>query len=423
MTNVQQDALCTVSTARDLKAVPHASLAATDVLETRILVGRGVTASQPGNLPGFTPTRVGFLSDMPVGNRLGEYLDPVILALEDATREGRLTRPVEILASHVIGLPTGQPVDVIAAYQDLVARGCVLVLSTGVTDNALVLKESINAAQVPLITMAGTTRFVGEHCFSLANGGHGEEAAILASYLAGQGYRRVVVTGEHSPGDSEYHAFFQEQARLYGIEMLQEHYLDQQVKAEELDAAFTHFRDNLRPDALVYCGFGWNTQFFNAALARIGWNPPKVMNAAIMWALSSPEWMAALDGWVGIEQTLGDHEDVEKNVNWVSVLDRHEGRFGYRTDSTMLGLLYDQGRAAAEAIVNAPLLTGPGMSAGLERIKMMPSTLGGPRTYIEFGEQNHRGYKGDFMFMKQLRGGQFHFAGYHTPQWRSNSTG
>jgi branched-chain amino acid transport system substrate-binding protein len=60
----------------------------------------------------------------------------------------------------------------------------------------------------------------------------------------------------------------------------------------------------------------------------------------------------------------------------------------------MIALLYDQGRAATEAIVNAPHLTGEGMTAGLERIKMMPSTLGGPRTYIEFGPAGPPGLQG-----------------------------
>jgi len=132
------------------------------------------------------------------------------------------------------------------------------------------------------------------------------------------------------------------------------------------------------------------------------------MNAAIMWALAGPEWMAALDGWIGVEQSLGDHEDLEKNRNGGPLLDRHEQRFGYRPDDTMIALLYDQGRAAVEAMVNAPDLTGAGMTAGFERIKMMPSTLGGPRTYIGFGPEDHRGYRGDFMFMKQLRDGKFH---------------
>jgi branched-chain amino acid transport system substrate-binding protein len=78
------------------------------------------------------------------------------------------------------------------------------------------------------------------------------------------------------------------------------------------------------------------------------------------------------------------------------MLDRFERRFGSRPDTTMTALLYDQGRAAVEAIVNAPAADGPGLAAGLERIKMMPSTLGGPRTYIGDGPEDHRGYRGDF---------------------------
>jgi hypothetical protein len=35
---------------------------------------------------------------------------------------------------------------------------------------------------------------------------------------------------------------------------------------------------------------------------------------------------------------------------------------------------------------------------------MMPSSLGGRRTYIGYGPSDHRGYRGDFMFMKQWPG-------------------
>jgi ABC-type branched-subunit amino acid transport system substrate-binding protein len=417
MTSSTNRASCSVRSALSLAKNPHPSVPMTNVLEEYIVVSPPGTSQPTIVEAGLTPTRIGFLSDMPAGTSLGEYLDPIVLAIEDAMNEGRLGRPVELLASHVVGLPTGQPENVIAAYRDLVERGCVLILSTGVTANALVLCDVINDTKVPYITMAGTTRFVGDHCFSLANGGHGEEAAILASYLADHDLRRVVVTGECSIGDTEYHRFFSEQARLYGVEILEEHRFDERPSDEQLDTILRHFRDDLHPDALVYCGFGWNSSQFNPALERIDWDPPKIMNAAIMWALSGPAWMAALEGWVGIEQTLGDHEQMEKNLNWDPLLDRYEKRFGYRASDTMLALLYDQGRAATEAIINAPLLSGEGMSEGLEQIKMMPSTLGGPRTYIEFGPRDHRGYKGDFMFMKQLRDGKFHFSSYHWPQW------
>jgi hypothetical protein len=176
----------------------------------------------------------------------------------------------------------------------------------------------------------------------------------------------------------------------------------------------------LEPDALAYCGFGINSKQLGAALKRIGWAPPRIMNAAIMWALAGSEWGDALEGWIGIEQTINDHDDVEKNPNWVALLHRYERRFGVRRDNTMTALLYDQGRAAVEAITNAPTLDGPGLAFGLERIKMMPSTLGGPRTCIGFGPEDHRGYRGDFMFMKELRGGEFHFVSFHWPEWPLN---
>jgi branched-chain amino acid transport system substrate-binding protein len=406
------EARCSVRTARDLELVAHPTVRGTWKLNGFIEVG-------PDREDAGQAVTVGFLSDMPTGSLLAEYLDPIVLALEDSVREGRLKRPVRIAASHVRGLPTGDADDVVAAYRDLMAEGCSLVLSTGVTNNALVLRDHINAAEVPYITMAGTTRFTGRYCFSLANGGHGEEAAILAAYLADRGYRRVAVMGEQSPGDLEYREFFAEQAALYGVETVASYYFGDEPADTEVDRVLRAFRES-EPDALAYCGFGFHSRTLNPALSRVGWEPPKVMNAAIMWALTSPEWAAALDGWIGIEQTNNDHDLAEKNPNWTAMLERYESRFAARPDDTMTALLYDQGRAAAESIINCSSLDGPGLARGLERIKMMPSTLGGPRTYIGFGPEDHRGYRGDFMFMKQLRSGKFYFDSYHWPKWPAN---
>jgi hypothetical protein len=188
---------CSVRSAGDLARVEHPSIGDTAVLAETISVA-------PAGADPAALTRIGFLSDMPTGVSLAEYVDPIILAFEDAVGEGRLRSPVELVASHVVGLPTGSEANVVAAYRDLIDQGCRLVLSTGVTNNALVLREQIEQARVPYITMAGTTRFTGDYCFSLANGGHGEEAALLAAYLAERRYLRVVLTGEGSSGDAEY---------------------------------------------------------------------------------------------------------------------------------------------------------------------------------------------------------------------------
>jgi ABC-type branched-subunit amino acid transport system substrate-binding protein len=323
---------------------------------------------------------------------------------------------------HALGLPYGSADYVVAAFRELVDRGCSIVLSTGVTNNAVVLRDVINEVHVPYITMAGTTTFVGDYCFLLPNGGHSEEATIVAAYLADRGLRRVVLTGEGTDGDVEYRKFFEEQASLYGLEIIETYYFPNDPTDAEVDAELERFR-SLEPDALAYVGFGINTKQFGQSLKRIGWDPPRAMNTAILWAFAGGEWAEALEGWVGIDQTNNDHDDVEPNRNYKAMIDRFEKRFGNRRDSTMTALFYDQGRSAAEAIINGPSQDGPGLKAGLERIAMMPSTLGGPRTYIGFGPNDHRGYRGDFMFMKELRAdGKFHFVQYHWPQWQANRT-
>jgi branched-chain amino acid transport system substrate-binding protein len=416
--HINKRAECTIESGRNLQIKPHPELSQASILEEKIVIApAGVTGGIA--LATFNAIKIGFLSDLPSGASLPTFLDPVILALEDAINEGRLTRAVELLPLHVTGLPAGSANNVRAAYRHLVEQGCVLVLSTGLTDNSLVLRDLVNESKVPFMSMCGTTRFTGPYCFTLANGGHGEEMAIIAAYCASKGYKRVVVTGERSPGDTEYQAFFREQARLYGLDILKEHYFDQRPNDDDMDTAMRQIRD-LGPDAIVYAGFGWNSTMFNPSFKRIDWNPPKVMSAAFMWALRGHDLQVALDGWIGIEQTITEQDDAEPNPNLMAALRRAKERFGYVDQETVFALLYDQGRSAVEAIANAPILTGEGMALGLERIKMMPSTLGGPRTYIEFGDYNHRGYKGDFLFLKQLRDHVFYLEAFHWPEWKSN---
>ena len=55
----------------------------------------------------------------------------------------------------------------------------------------------------------------------------------------------------------------------------------------------------------------------------------------------------------------------------------------------------------------------------MERIRWMPATNGGPGTYIQFGPHDRKGYKGDFLTIRELRGGELRFDGYHRPEWPS----
>jgi hypothetical protein len=53
-------------------------------------------------------------------------------------------------------------------------------------------------------------------------------------------------------------------------------------------------------------------------------------------------------------------------------------------------LAYDTARVPAAGLFRAPTLSGPGLKEGLERIRFMPSTTGGPRTHIAWGAARAR---------------------------------
>ena len=249
--------------------------------------------------------------------------------------------------------------------------------------------------------------------------GHGRSIInSLEEHLAQQGYRRIALFGEHGgTGDIEYRAWFADQARMQGVHVAFEHILERRPADGELDPILVDVRDRIAPDAVVYMGTGWCTPAFNAALGRIGWDPPRVCNAAFMWAPHDEAWMRALEGWTGIDQLTGP-DGPEANHNYNSLLDRFEARFDRRVDHVVIALAYDMARVVAEAIVHAPMLNGRGMKLGLERIKMFPSAIGGRATNITFGAQDHRGYKGDFLVMRQLVNQRYVYRGGLDPRHR-----
>jgi branched-chain amino acid transport system substrate-binding protein len=86
----------------------------------------------------------------------------------------------------------------------------------------------------------------------------------------------------------------------------------------------------------------------------------------------------------------------------------------------VVALAYYTARAAVRGTANAAIAEPRWVRDGLERIRWMPATNGGPATYVQFGPHDHKGYKGDFLTIRELRGGELRFDGYHRPEWPSN---
>ncbi len=363
----------------------------------------------------FEPVRIGILVDMDLGQLLADWIDPTILAIEDAMNEGVYSRPIEIYTVDARGLPRENYRKVQAGYQKLVDAGCVVVLGPLISDNSVTLCKMVNETGVACIGWTGAVRFSGEYCFTVANGDIPTEGYMAANWCYQEGHRKVGFFWEKGSSGTDYADYFRMAAGQVGLEILREVSLEPNPR--NLQESLASMREQ-GADAIVYMGYGYSTFHFASAFKALDWDPPRVMGTAFMFYSNSNAWAEGLEGWHGVDQ-LGEDGT---NPNYEAMMRRFEARFGRSSKNVVVALAYDTARAAIHGIANALIATPEEVKNGLEKVKWMPCTNGGPGTYVTFAPYDHRGYKGDFLTIRELRGGELIFKGYYRPQWPSNAT-
>ena len=360
------------------------------------------TKTLPHGLP-FAPVKVGVLIDIDMGTK-EDFLATLRFGFDEAHAEGVITRPVELVVKEAIGLPRLEAKNPIDGYLALAAEGVLCVIGPLITDNSIALAPVIDRTGVPAVTWTGTDRYHGQYCFNLGNGGLAEEAAIMAAWIRRRGYTTVGMIHEISPGGVEYASNFRYYAARAGLDVLIEAYTTQ--VPDDLEAVLRKVRDQ-RPDCLAYLGYGYPTILMGPMFARLAWDPPRIMTSAFQFCYAKPEWMAALEGWHGIDQMC------EQNPRLKPMLDRFAARHGKRRDHTVTALSYDTARLIAEGLARAPLLTPRGVKEGLEKVRLLPAVNGGPRTHMSLGPYDHKAYKGDWLVIRRIEGGRTVFVGLH----------
>jgi len=362
------------------------------------------TKSRPGpHGLAFAPTKVGVLIDIDMGTK-EDFLATLRFAFDEAHEAGVITRPVELVVKEAIGLPRLEAKNTIDGYLALVDAGVLCVIGPLITDNSLALAPVIDRAGVPAITWTGTDRYHGEYCFNLGNGGLAEEAALMAAWIHGRGYRTVGMIHEISPGGVEYASNFRWYAARAGLDVLIEAYTTQ--VPEDLEGILRKIRDQ-KPDCLAYLGYGYPTILMAPMFRNLAWDPPRILTTAFQFCYAKPEWMAALEGWHGIDQMCEDNPRLQP------MFDRFAAWHGKRRDHTVTALSYDTARLIAEGLARANLLTPKGVKEGLEKVRMLSAVNGGPRTHMSLGPYDHKAYKGDWLVIRRIEGGRTVFVGLH----------
>jgi branched-chain amino acid transport system substrate-binding protein len=363
----------------------------------------------------FEPAKIGVLVDMDIGQLLADWIDPTILAIEDALNEGLYDRPVEIVTVDARGLPRENYRKVQQGYLKLVEEGCLVVLGPMISDNSVALCDLVNATGVACIGWTGAVRFSGDYCFTVANGDIPEEGAMCANWCLQNGHERVGFFWEKGSSGTDYAHFFRQTAAQIDLDIVKE------VSLGPNPRGLQEHLETMRAqgaEAIAYVGYGYATFHFADAFKALDWDPPRVMGTAFMFYSNSNRWAEGLEGWHGVDQLGAEGE----NPNYDAMLERFEARFGRLSKNVVVALAYDTARAAIAGIANALVATPKEVKNGLEQVKRMPCTNGGPATYLTFSPSDHRGYKGDYLVWRELRDGELHFRGYYRPQWVSNTS-
>jgi len=361
-------------------------------------------STTPHGLP-FAPTKVGVLIDMDMGTK-DDFLATLRFAFDEAFQERLLLRPVELVVKEAIGLPRLEAKNAIDGYLDLVAQGVLCTIGPLITDNSIALAPVIDRTGVPAITWTGTDRYFGEFCFNLGNGGLGEEAALMARWIRRGGFQTVGMIHEISPGGIEYASNFRYYAAKEKLDILTEAYTSQ--IPDDLEQTLVKIRRQ-SPDCLAYLGYGYPTILMGPIFKKLGWDPPRIMTTAFQFCYAKPEWMAALEGWYGIDQMCED------NPRLVPMFDRIAAALGKRRDHTVTALSYDTARLISEGLARANLLTPLGLKEGLEKVRMLPAVNGGPRTHMSLGPFDHKAYKGDWLVIRRIEAGRTVFVELYEP--------
>ena len=314
------------------------------------------------------------------------------LALDAALDRGALEQPVELIDRQVEGLPTGSQHNVVEAWKELRAEGAMAILGPCNADNGMAVRATANQARVATVLFGCSEQLASDWTFSVPWGAAPEDVFLAMSWVHHQGLRRVALLWDTAWHGEEWHGYAQVAARRFGLELVGDTRIPALVvgdaaKDQQLEAARAGLARVRRaePEALVMMTSHGSVPFATA-LQEMGWDLPRVIAGGSFGA--ARKLPALFEGWVGT--CLWD----DANPTCQEFLARYEKRFGHRPPEDMAIAVYDGARALLEGVALAPIMTTDGIRAGLERVKLLPASSGGPGSVLSFGPHDHRGFKG-----------------------------
>ena len=355
------------------------------------------------------PHRVAIIQDWGVGlEPLYDQYDATQLAFDEAHESGLLDRPVELQVVEVEGLPYARATTLLEAV-DAAVRDFqpIAIIGPHTSENVPIINPYAEEIGIPFVAMCGAIDLAGPWTFLTPNGTFPDEAILMVDHAVDVcGASRIGLIREDNLLGDEYATNIKRRAQIRGVSIVADVAVGSFIEGDDGPAAVTAMRD-AGADAYMYVGFGANAFAVLGAsqkLAADGYDVPRITMSIFMGTIEGlAPYVGLIDnfeGWVGVDQFD------ERNVTFTSMLDRFEKRFGRRPVHCYTAQGYDMGNVVAHGLARAKPHSREGLRRGLETIRRLDAAAGGPGNHISFGPYDHRGYKGDYIVMRQIRDGQ-----------------
>jgi ABC-type branched-subunit amino acid transport system substrate-binding protein len=220
-----------------------------------------------------------------------------------------------------------------------------------------------------------------------------------------------IIREDNLLGD-EYALWLRSHARTRGLPITADVMVGSFISAADGEQAIAQVQQS-GAEAYCYVGFGATAGAILTAAKRAaanGYDVPRITMSIFMGTIpglvkeGKTGYGGLIDnfeGWTGVDQYD------ERKPEFTSLLDRFAARFGGRRPVhcyTAQG--FDMGNLVAHGLALAKPASREGLRRGLERVRRVPATVGGPGTLMSLGPWDHRAYKGDYIVMREIRGGR-----------------
>ena len=326
----------------------------------------------------FEPVRIGILVDMDIGQLLADWIDPTILAIEDALNEGVYDRPVELFTVDARGLPRENYRKVRKGYRRLVDEGCVVVLGPMISDN------SVTTCATRQRDRRGLHRLDGRGARSSATTASPSptatsptESTMCANWCFQEGYTKVGFFWEKGSSGTDYSDYFRRTAGQLGLEIIKEVVARPQPAGPE--GAPRRRCATRAPRPIVVR---------RATATRRSTSPEAFQGARLGPAAHHGHRVHVLfelqrvgRGARGLARRRPARRGRRRTRTTRRCCERFEARFGRISRNVVVALAYDTARAGdPRHRQRAHRRRREQVKDGLEMIKWMPCTNGGPGT-------------------------------------------